>query len=328
MKIEKLAVGCLNLAGKHTYQILRENLLQHNRKWLVGRSDLYRFAKGKLEGNLKQAQKVVEIRKGLYDYEYFNICFLNNVLALLLTYLADGVVPYINICNAKGENIWEQFFEQPYSEKIKDLTEGGVLEEKNLEACPSFDEVFSDRSVWMWGSLYNRFVVFNKKTQDYMSQEQQAIFTGDRKILGVCCRGTDYTQLKPKGHPVQPKVEDVIAKAKDMMDAYGYEYIYLATEDGKIDRMFREHFPGKILINRRMYYDEIFEDHDLTWIKDVHFDRDNDDYWKGAEYLSSLMILSKCDALLAGNCGGSQMAVFQNHGKYEQVFIYDLGLYE
>ena len=97
MKIEKLAVNCLNLAGDHTYQILRENLLRHNRKWLVGRSDLYRFAKGKLEGNLKQAQKVVEIRKGLYDYEYFNICFLNNVLALLSCRILTSAMQRVKI---------------------------------------------------------------------------------------------------------------------------------------------------------------------------------------------------------------------------------------
>ncbi len=327
MNIEKIVVGCMNCMGKSTYGYLRKTLLKHNRKWLVGRADLYRFYKGRLQQNTKGAQRVVEIQQGLYEYEYFNICFLNNVLALILTYVAEGTIPYINIRNSKGENIWEQFFEQPFQKEIRTLSDKVVLKEENLEVFPAFDEVYSDRSTALWGSLYNHFVRFNKKTYDYMQQEQEEIFQAGRHILGVCCRGTDYTQLKPKGHPIQPDIEDVLNKAAEMMQAYGYNYIYLATEDGKIDQMFRERFPNKILINKRMYYDEIFDGKDLTWIKDVHFERENDDYLKGVEYLSSLMILSKCNALLAGNCGGSQMAVFQNNGAYEHVYMYNLGLY-
>jgi hypothetical protein len=30
------------------------------------------------------------------------------------------------------------------------------------------------------------------------------------KILGVKTRGTDFTALKPAGHPIQPNINDVI----------------------------------------------------------------------------------------------------------------------
>ena len=111
------------------------------------------------------------------------------------------------------------------------------------------------------------------------------------------------------------------------MESEGYEYIYLATEDGRIDKAFRDVFGDKLLINNRNYYDEIYNNQKIELIKDVHFDRDNDDYLKGVEYLSSIVILSKCDSLLAGNCGGSQAAVFLNRLKYKKCNIYNLGLY-
>ena len=116
--------------------------------------------------------------------------------------------------------------------------------------------------------------------------------------------------------------------AEQKMQELGCGAIYLATEDGKIDKAFRERFPGKIRINQRRYYDELFDENGLQLIKDVHFDREDDDYWKGMEYLSSLVILSRCESLIAGNCGGSQMAVFMNGGKYRYCKIYNLGLYQ
>ena len=61
-------------------------------------------------------------------------------------------------------------------------------------------------------------------------------------------------------------------------------------------------------------------------IGDVRFERDNDNYIRGLRYLSSLVILSRCDALLAGNCGGTLFSLFYNNRKYERFKIYDLGL--
>ena len=59
----------------------------------------------------------------------------------------------------------------------------------------------------------------------------------------------------------------------------------------------------------------------------MHFERENDEYLKGLEYLSSLYIVSQCKALIAGNCGGSQMAVFVNGGRHEYEHVFDLGMY-
>ena len=65
----------------------------------------------------------------------------------------------------------------------------------------------------------------------------------------------------------------------------------------------------------------------ISYIKDVHFERKNDNYLSGLEYLSSIILLSRCTALVGGNCGGTLGALFFNDEKYEFVHVFNLGLY-
>ena len=145
--------------------------------------------------------------------------------------------------------------------------------------------------------------------------------------LGVICRGTDYIKLKPQGHPVQPTVEQVIERARVLMEQYQLERIYLATEELAIYEKFEKAFPGLVIVNKRQYYDGIFNANNMSYIYEVQFNRDNDIYLKGLEYLSSLQLLSKCDVLLGGNCGGACAALYMNNMRYEHVELFRLGMY-
>lgn len=112
------------------------------------------------------------------------------------------------------------------------------------------------------------------------------------------------------------------------MKELGYEFIYLATEESYVEEIFKNKFLGKIIVNKRIYYyDDIYNKQELGIFTRAKFDRDDDDYWRGLEYLSSIYLLSKCDALIAGNCGGSLAALFMNNMKYEYWYLFDLGLY-
>lgn len=327
MNLEKVIAGSLGILPLGIYQRVRRFLISHNREWLVGRCDLYRCAHNKM-GNPATGRRVCHIRKGLYDYQYFNICFVNNVLSLIVEAIAQGMVPRVEIINDKGDNIWETFFMQPFADVDTSSFEDVECECECGKCFPAFDEIFRDREISLWGALYNKFVRLNEKAASYVDEEIDKILEKDKSLLGVLCRGTDYTGTKPKGHPVQPELDEVMNLVERKMREQNYDAIYLATEDGRIDKMFRQRFPGKIRINKRQYYDAIFGECNLSLIKDVHFDREDDDYLKGIEYLSSLIILSECDGIIAGNCGGSQMAVFLNAGYYSYRHVYDLGLYQ
>lgn len=328
MNTEAVAVRIMNVFGERGYQRIRRLALKNNRKWLVVRSDLFRFSIGKTPYHVEEFREVVTIHRGLYEYEYFNICFLNDMFSFILQAISEHRLPRIEIINSNGENIWEQFFLQPFPEVdtagLRQVDAGAEY----MGAFPQFDEIFSPRCIGMWGRVYQEFLKYNPPTRDYIERELSQVLGEGKRVLGVLCRGTDYTDIKPKGHPVQPELDQVLRDVEKKLQEARCESIYLATEDGKIDALFRERFPGRILTNQRMYYDEIFRENNLTLIKDVHFERENDDYRKGVEYLSSLVICAHCDVFVAGNCGGSQAAVFMNCGQYEDLLIYNLGLYE
>lgn len=328
MNLCDMAVSGMNLFPDRIYRVFKKLAAATDREWLVEKGELYRYAIGRQDvSHIRDFDRVMVIRRGLYEYDYFNICFLNNVLALSLKAVSNGMVPRIEIRGAEGDNLWEQFFEQPFLEMDVSGRQTVYYEEKKVDIFPGFESVYSDREIKMWGMAYRMFVRLNEKADAYIQKEIRELLPPGRRVLGVLCRGTDYTEKKPTGHPVQPELEDILAKAEEKMKALHCEYIYLATEVGEIDRRFRERFPDKILINKRVYYDEKFREEGLTWIKDVHFQRENDDYLKGLEYLSSLYILSRCNGIVAGNCGGSQAAVFLNGGRYEDRYLFDLGMY-
>ena len=149
---------------------------------------------------------------------------------------------------------------------------------------------------------------------------------------------TDHNSFLEKTISIQGKeisrwisTKNIVEKFRKKNESLKCDYIYLATEEEKIYKMFDNAFPEKVITNQRHYYDEFYELRDkygdkarISW---VHSDRNNDNYYKSLEYMSSLFLLSKCNALIAGSCGGSQAALYLNGNSYEYWYLFDLGLY-
>ena len=308
------------------YPKVRQKMEQRHGVRFAAQCDLERFL---LLGDTelkKESTPVRVIPRGLYRYDFFNICFLNDVLSNCLRAICDGYLPRVEILRENGENIWDDFFEQPFSENEIEGRTITVQETVEKEAIPRWTDIYDSDKISLYGNLYNKIPVFKKEVSEYIQDEITCLLTA-RKVLGVLCRGTDYTKTKPSMHPVQPTENEIIRKVKEVFYERNYDYIYLATEDSSYETLFRSEFGDRILINKRQYYDSVFEKKNLRRIREVHFERENDSYYKGLEYISSLIILSKCQGLVAGNCGGTQAAVFWNGGRYEDKYVFNLGLY-
>lgn len=277
-------------------------------------------------------REVCYIEKGAWDFQLFNVAFINNMLANIIYCLSKGFLPEIRIYDKNGVNLWEQFLRQPFSKELNTIKKSkGEITRCDVEFANFYFPKFpTEEEVIQISKLYKRFIVFNDKTLQYFKDEY-CMLLKEKRVLGVLCRGTDYTSNKPVGHPIQPKVKDVIEFIKEKNKILKCEYIYLATEEEKIYQMFEEAFPGQIIINKRQYYDEFYEiknkfgdEARISW---VHNDRENDNYYKSLEYLSSVFLLSKCNALIGGSCGGTQAAIYMNGNQYEYKYLFDLGLY-
>lgn len=273
------------------------------------------------------------IKKGLWDYRLSNFCFVKDMLANIIWCVEQGYIPIIDIYPpddahySEPQNLWELFYQQPLS-KTKSVSTDNlpVCPITTLPIRPSFDDARNTDKIAFWHEMLETFVIYNEKTKTYLDSEYNSFIKG-RRVLACVLRSTDYTKLKPKGHPVQPSVEEVFAKLHEVMEIYPVDYIYLATEDFKIADAFKNEFPNRILENKRNYFNEQFDNNDYQWVSQVHFNRENDDYLKMLEYISSINLVSKCDYLVTGLNGGSEMAIYRNGNKYKYTYVFDKGVY-
>lgn len=278
-----------------------------------------------------RSSKIMLIDKGQTIYPYFSALFAQNMLSSSLWCLAHGYLPYINLKQRdKRYANFDSYFEQPF---VKENTELKITKRcplSRIYVSYNFEVAYNLEKLKLWSKAVSDFFILNEKTKNYIDDEYNTLFPKGHKILGVLMRGTDYVKLKPKKHFVQPTIEQVIEEIQNAQKKFAYEYIYVATEEeGYVSRLKECFGEDKILVNKRKYYGDLYREKDATWIMEVAYDeRENDIYLKGLEYLSSLYLLSRCDSLIAGNCGGSLFALLLNNLKYKYVKMFNLGYYE
>lgn len=279
-------------------------------------------------------------------------CAIDNQCTLVVNML-DGE----NLYRVEEENAWENFFHQPMIDARVDRSYlDNILQNENYAFCPTFDRAtyywvpgYNHLCRWFdknppiiihpstrdykndiqlqkeFEYLYSKYILPQDSVCDYLDKEYYELLEDKHKsTIGVIIRGTDYTKVKPYMHPIQPSVDEVIEKVKDLL-TNGYKYIYLATDENAVEQRFRNEFPDRVITNTRIYYEA--DDYTKTAVRNIHFDRENDNLLRGIEYYSSMNLLSKCDVLVGGLCGGSQAALLMNGGKYTEVYLFDKGEY-
>ena len=250
------------------------------------------------------------------------------MLGLILYALYRGYIPIVNVSGTNSGNIWESFFLQPFGNVDLCNISYTICERDYAEFRPKVTLGFhtNKKEFEFWSFFIKKVVILNDTTKDYIQNELNIVELS-RNSLGVLIRGTDYTSTKPSGHPVQPTVKELIERIKLYYLKYQYDTIYVATEEQRLFKAIQNQFGDKIVKeNKRQYYDEIYYKQDCFGISDVHFDREHDDYYKGLEYLSSLVIMSKCQDIIAGNCGGTVFALLYSDG-YRNEVIFNKGVY-
>lgn len=241
-----------------------------------------------------------------------------------------------------GENTWELFYKQPMIEDVVDQAYiDYVTKNKNFSYAHEYtrygltyvrhvprwltrafkpqilfpkanDCVRDEQAQLYWEKIYKDFIKTKPEITQYIEDEYESIIKPNGKVLGVLVRGTGYRDVKPFMHHIQPEMSELIDKINEYKENYGWDYIYLATEEEKYELQLKTLYPGKILTNKRVYDEKESERHG---------------HQAGLEYLSSMYLLSRCNMLIAGLCGGSQAAILMNQHKYEHLYVYDIGLY-
>lgn len=284
---------------------------------------------------------------------YLRYCQENNIL--MLVDMKTKKNSYLSKEEVGKINAWEYFYQQPMNIKLKleDVLNGPhyenpertvhglyydryIAERINLSKYkPKIrfpqqnDYLYAQENLKQDCELYKNYFSLSYNAKKYIESEYIDILPKTGKVLGVVCRGTDYVQLKPYNHNIQPAPGEILEKVILFIEQNPeYQYVYIATETRYAVELFEKELGKlgiKVLTNKRVYFDQF--DFKTTFLSDIKMEREKDEYWRGMEYLSSIHIVAKCDSLIAGMCGGSQMALIINDFQYEQVQLFDLGVY-
>lgn len=251
--------------------------------------------------------------------------------------IKKGYYPVVDMKNYKNtylednkvgvENSWEYYFEQP---TIITLDEAYQSKNVIISSAVPINWPNDKREIIVykkmirekWIKIAREYIRPNKDIIELVNEQKKKLWDDEEKVLGVKLRGTDYFALKPKGHSRQPSVETAIGKIKKVMYEQGCKKIFLSTEDKYILERFRKEFEGCLI-----FYEQFMYDYDrIHYISDMKGARKNDAYLQGLEYLTSLLLLDKCNCFIGGRNGGTiGVLLFENKFTYE--YVWNLGYY-
>ena len=210
-------------------------------------------------------------------------------------------------------NVWEKFFMQPDHWHLKDIKKSKNIVESMVKRT-DVDISESDLEKYLTVQPF-----LAKEADEYCSK----YFISTNRILGVLVRGSDYVTMKPYSHCIQPDISLMLEVVKKKFESGAYDLIYLCTEEESIVEKFNDKFYDKVFY----YPAQRVENTVNGYLSNSPMYKTSDLYRVGADYWIELYALSKCNALVAGDCSGTKVALLLNKNKYEDVYIFKLGRY-
>jgi hypothetical protein len=238
-------------------------------------------------------------------------------------YLADDKVG--------AENAWEHFFEQPFNVGLKDIPGDAVVVRGHFrthwgvwKGDPSRDFGKQDATREDFLRLCARFVRPNVTTARSIADHRAALFDPSDKVLGIVIRETDYALGFEHQAPGRRDI-DYAAQIERSMRTHGCNRVFLATESRRVYESLDARFPGIVRTNPREFYDNYYEGREsgsALVLADIRHDRENDEYLRGLEYITTVFLLAECDVLLGTPSGAFSAALFLNGGVFEDVSVW------
>lgn len=231
-------------------------------------------------------------------------------------------------------NSWEYFFKQPSGYSLADCySSAQVVDVSKIPLVADTDFTYEDVLYKLnvrkfYYQLSNKYIKMQEAISKAIEQKYQQIFNvipKGEKVCGVLFRGTDYSKLKPYMHYIQPSIEMLIEVIQRLKIEWGFSYIYIATEEQRAVSELKKYFGDKVLFLDRLRFSETGN----KQLADIDFYRENDRYIKGMDYLTEIMLLSRCNFIIAGKAFGTYGAVIlsEEHGGYEKEYYFELGVY-
>ena len=108
------------------------------------------------------------------------------------------------------------------------------------------------------------------------------------------------------------------------MRAWNCNKLFLATEDKNYIPMFKQIFGDACIIPNNDYLN--YDNSNPQDVSLLHTSRENDFYLRGKEYLSNMVICSKCNCFITCRTSGS-VGVMMMADNFENTLAFNLGNY-
>lgn len=250
--------------------------------------------------------------------------------------VSKGYIPYVDYKNYETQyydgtnNVWDFYFTQPSSitideaYKSKNVILSGLSLLKNEDVSLYKSSVFFNKAICdKCHNIIKDNISFSTEAEEIINEQYKKLNLDS--CVGVYIRGTDYVKLKPTGEYVQPDIESVIEKTKEFLKKYPNKKIFLVTEDFEYYKRMKSEFGELLLIAD---FDTFIKNYDGSTFLSKSNVLNEDKKKRGMDYLVKIALLSRCKYLISSITMGSIAAYSLNGNKYEDSYIFDLGLYK
>ncbi len=154
---------------------------------------------------------------------------------------------------------------------------------------------------------------------------------GTEKVLGVMIRGTDYVSSGMTGDRKMATAQQMAPLIHEWVEKYGFERIFLATEDEDALEYMRSEFGHLIvaLSQERIKQSDLRKNELISVYEKEHA---NGMYEEKLEdttinYFYALYMLSKCDSfVVSGRCNGADIVLSLNNKRFKNYHKFSVGL--
>ncbi|MDR0867089.1 MAG: hypothetical protein LBP75_01265 [Planctomycetota bacterium] len=282
----------------------------------------------------------------------------HTVLAHIIYAVNRGYTPLVDLENYRTWynedhsvngtwNFWEYYFQQPsayaldevyrYARKI--LLGNFYPPEVNLSLGYTPQSYTAARIAELNGYIA-KYCRLQPAIQEHIDRQHRSIFGEKKNILGVTCRGTAIVKKSYNKTPYHNKLaddEETLVQTRKLFDQWGMEYVFLSSQYLDTVEKFRAAFGERLLVTDRARlpdyyaagagYNEVADMRgEPPYATVKYLNRENDRYLGGLEYLTDVVLLSRCSALISSLNNTGIWCLELNNNRYQHRYFFELGI--